>query len=101
MQNSALSLHGKVLAVGASVRSCQKIPLCLTESTSAHSSTDPPPAKDEPVGSDARVSGVRDLRRQKPRQQQLQPQRGIKVCERNRSAATQVSAAETGDGACL
>lgn len=61
----------------ASLRSCQKFPLCLIEPMSAHSSMDPPLAKDEPIGNDGRVSGPADLRRKKPTQQQLQPERGV------------------------
>lgn len=38
------------------------------------------------------VSGLTDLRRKKPTQQQFQPERGVRVCERNRSAGIQVGA---------
>ena len=49
-----LDLRGKVLVAGgatgvASVRSCQKLPLCLIEPMPAGSKTDPPLAKAKPI----------------------------------------------------
>ena len=48
----------------ASVRSCQKLPLCQIEPISAISKTDPPLAKAEPI-SDGSASGMTYLRRGK------------------------------------
>lgn len=50
---------------GASVRSCQKLPPCLTESIPAGSKTEPLLAKVEPITGDSSASGMADLRRGK------------------------------------
>ncbi|GAB0180767.1 E3 ubiquitin-protein ligase MARCHF3 [Grus japonensis] len=55
----------------------------------AGSKTDPPLAKADGDGGTA--SGVTELRRGKNHQEQLQPARGVRRCERNNSADTKVS----------
>ena len=58
-----LGLHGKVLVAGgatgvASVRSCQKLPLCLMEPMSAGYKIDPLPTKAEPISNGGSASGI-------------------------------------------
>ena len=65
-----LGLRGKVLVAGgatgvASVRSCQKLPLCPIEPMPAGSKTDPQLAKAEPISDGGSASGITDLRRGK------------------------------------
>ena len=65
-----MALHCKVLVAGrvtgvVSVRSCWKLPLCLTEPTPAGSKTDPPPAKAEPISDRGNASVITFLRRKK------------------------------------
>ena len=50
----------------ASVRSCQKIPLCLTETMPASSKMDPPLAKAEPISGGGSTSGMTQLTSKKP-----------------------------------
>jgi len=62
-----VSLHGKVLvvvgAIGvASVRSCEKLPPCLTEPTPAVSKTDPLLAKAKPISNGGSASVIIYLR---------------------------------------
>ena len=49
----------------ASVRSCQKLPLCPTEPMPAGSKTDPPLAKAEPISDGGSASVITYLRRGK------------------------------------
>ena len=49
----------------ASVRSCQKLPLCPTEPMPASSKTDPLLAKAKPISDSGSASGITDLRREK------------------------------------
>ena len=63
---SVLVLCGKVLVAGGvtgvtSVRSCWKLPLCLTEPMPAGSKMDPPLAKAEPINDGGSTSGRTDL----------------------------------------
>jgi len=63
-----MGLHGKVLVVGgairvASVRSCQKLPLCLIKPVPAGSKRDPPLAKAEPISNSGSASVRTYLRR--------------------------------------
>ena len=65
-----MGLRGKVLVTGgvtgvASVRSCWKLPLCLTEPTPAGSKMDPPLAKAEPISDSGSASVITYLRRKK------------------------------------
>ncbi|GAB0188687.1 hypothetical protein GRJ2_001334000 [Grus japonensis] len=64
------------------------------------SKTDPPLAKAEPISDGGSASGVTELRREeKIHQNHLQPERGVRRCERNNSADTQVSAEGGAGGA--
>jgi len=55
---------GSGWAIGvASVRSCEKLPPCLTEPVPAGSKTDPPLAKAKPISDGGSASVVTDLRR--------------------------------------
>jgi len=49
----------------ASVRSCQKLPLCLIEPVPVSSKMDPPLAKAKPVSNDGSTSGITYLRSRK------------------------------------
>jgi len=65
-----LGLCGKVLVAGgvtgvASVRNCQKLPLCLIEPMPAGSKRDPLLAKAEPISNGGRSTGITQLRREK------------------------------------
>ena len=64
----------------ASVRSCQKLPLCLTEPMPAGSKTDPPLAKAKPIS----ASVITYLRRRKTLRERelLQPERGVRRCKK-------------------
>ncbi|GAB0189323.1 hypothetical protein GRJ2_001397600 [Grus japonensis] len=65
----------------------------------AGSKTDPLLAKGELINDGGSASGIMYLRRgKKPGQQQLQPKRGVTICERKNSADTKVSAEEGGRG---
>ncbi|GAB0186196.1 E3 ubiquitin-protein ligase MARCHF3 [Grus japonensis] len=65
----------------------------------AGSKMDPLLAKAKPISDGGSASGVTELRRKKPAQQQLQLERGVRVCERNNSADTKVSEEGGGGGA--
>ncbi|GAB0207243.1 EH domain-containing protein 4 [Grus japonensis] len=67
----------------------------------ASSKTDPPLAKAEPISDGGSASVITYLRRKekKQHQEQLQPERGVRRCERNNSADTKVSAEGGGGGA--
>ena len=65
-----MGLHGKVFVAGgatgmASVRSCQKLPLCPIKLMPAGSKTDPPLAKAEPISNSGSTSGITYLRKGK------------------------------------
>lgn len=66
-----LGLHGQVFVVEGwaagvdSLRRCQKLSLCLTESVLASSKTDTPLAKAEPVSDGGSRSGTTHLKREK------------------------------------
>jgi len=102
---SALGLRGKVLVAGvaagvASARSCQKLPPCLIEPMPAGSTTDPLLAKAEPISDGGGASGITDLKGRKvSAQRQLQLESGVRMCERNNSADTEVSEEGGGGGA--
>jgi len=62
-----LGLHGKGLVAGraagmASVRNCQKIPLCPMEPMPAGSKTDLPLGKAKPITNSGSASGITHLR---------------------------------------
>ena len=59
----------------------------------AGSRTDPPLPKAEPISNGGSASGITDLRKGKEvtGEQQLQPERGVRRCERNNSADPKVS----------
>ncbi|GAB0203478.1 acid sphingomyelinase-like phosphodiesterase 3b [Grus japonensis] len=64
----------------------------------ASSNTDQLLAKAEPISDGGSASGITELRReknpqtqQKTHKEQLQPERGVRVCERNNSTDTRVS----------
>jgi len=83
-----------------SVGSCQKLPPCLTEPMPASSKTDLTLAKAEAISDGASTSVVTNLRRKKTlRNDNLQQERGVRICERNNSADTKVSEAEGAGGA--
>ena len=64
------------------------------------SKTDPPLAKAEPISNSGSASGITYLSRGKvTAQQQLQPESGVRLCERNSSADTKVSGEGGGGGA--
>ncbi|GAB0182692.1 junction-mediating and -regulatory protein-like [Grus japonensis] len=68
----------------------------------ASSKMDPPLAKAEPISDGGSASGLTELRRgKKPaqHQEQLQPERGMRRCERNNFADTKVSEDGGGGGA--
>ncbi|GAB0195028.1 acid sphingomyelinase-like phosphodiesterase 3b [Grus japonensis] len=66
----------------------------------AGSKMDPLLAKAEPISDGGSTSGITELRRgEKTHQEQLQPERGVKICGRNNSADTKVSAEGGGGGA--
>ena len=97
-----LGLHGNVwvaeAATGvASPRSCQKLPLCLTEAVPAGSKTDLLLAKAKTVCNGGNASVITHLRRgEKPAQ--LKWERGVRIHERNNSAHTKVSDEGGGGG---
>ena len=67
---SVLVLCGKVLVAGGvtgvtSVRSCWKLPLCMTEPMPDGSKMDPPPAKSESISDSGSTSVITYLRRKK------------------------------------
>jgi len=81
-----LGLRGKVLVVGgatkvATVRSCQKLPPCLTEPMPAGSKTDPPLAKAKPF-SNGRAYGITYLRRWKKNCCRRAARRGVRICQK-------------------
>ncbi|GAB0207995.1 acid sphingomyelinase-like phosphodiesterase 3b [Grus japonensis] len=57
----------------------------------ADSKTDLPLAKAEPISDSGSASVITYLRRENEHQEQLQPERGVRICERNNSADTKVS----------
>ncbi|GAB0183553.1 acid sphingomyelinase-like phosphodiesterase 3b [Grus japonensis] len=65
----------------------------------AGSKMDPPLAKAKPISDSGSTSGVTELRRveKNPVQEKWQPEKGVRICERNNSADTKVSA-EGGTG---
>ncbi|GAB0204021.1 epimerase family protein SDR39U1 [Grus japonensis] len=70
----------------------------------AGSNTDPPLAKAEPISDSGSASVITYLRRGKKKtkpknQEHLQPERGVRICERNNSADTKVNAEGGGGGA--
>ncbi|GAB0188514.1 acid sphingomyelinase-like phosphodiesterase 3b [Grus japonensis] len=65
----------------------------------AGSKVDPPLAKAEPISDGGSASGIKELRRGKKLLWQLQPERGVRICERNSSADTKVSAEGGAGGA--
>ena len=85
----------------ASVRGCQKLPLCLTEPGPVDSKTDLLLAKAMPISDSGSISGITDLRRKKNQTAygQLQWEKGVRRCERNNSADTKVSEEGGGGGA--
>ncbi|GAB0206480.1 hypothetical protein GRJ2_003113600 [Grus japonensis] len=64
----------------------------------ASSKTDPPLAKAEPISDNGSASVITYLRRGKKHQEQLQPERGMRICEKNNSADTKVSEEGGGGG---
>ncbi|GAB0181320.1 hypothetical protein GRJ2_000597300 [Grus japonensis] len=64
----------------------------------AGSKTDPTLAKAKPISDGGSASGVIQLRRGKKHQEQLQPEKGVRTCERNNSSDTKVSEEERGGG---
>ncbi|GAB0189361.1 zinc finger and BTB domain-containing protein 5 [Grus japonensis] len=54
----------------------------------AGSKMDLPLAKAEPISDSGSASGITYLRREKKQQEKLQPERGVRICERNNSADT-------------
>ncbi|GAB0183115.1 epimerase family protein SDR39U1 [Grus japonensis] len=65
----------------------------------AGTKTDPLLAKAEPISDSGSASGITELRRGKKHQRHLQPERGVRRCERNNSADTKVSEEGGGEGA--
>jgi len=80
------------------VRSCEKLPLCLTKPTPAGSKMDLTLAKAEPSSNVHSTSVITYLRRgrKKTEVKQQSRERGVRQCERNNSADTKVS--EEGGG---
>jgi len=77
---------------GASVRSCQKLPLCPTEPTPAGSKMDLLLAKAKPISYCGGTSGITQLKRgEKILHSNLQQEKGVRRCETNNCADTQVS----------
>ncbi|GAB0187950.1 epimerase family protein SDR39U1 [Grus japonensis] len=58
----------------------------------AGSKMDPLMAKAEPISDGGSTSGITELRRGEKKQEELQPERGVRRCDRNNSAGTKVSA---------
>jgi len=56
----------------------------------ASSKTDPLLAKADPISNGGSASGITYRRGKKPAQQQLQPERGVRICERNSPEDTKV-----------
>jgi len=71
------------------------------EPTPAVSKTDPPLARAKPISAGGRASVTMNLQRGKEPlvQQQLQPERGVRIRERNTSAETKVIEEGGGEGA--
>lgn len=72
-------MHSKVLVAGrqggvASLRNCQRLPLCRTEPMSAGSKEDPSLAKVKPINDNSRTSRITVLRGEVTAEQQLQLQ---------------------------
>ncbi|GAB0181647.1 junction-mediating and -regulatory protein-like [Grus japonensis] len=65
----------------------------------ASSKMDPLLAKAEPISDDGSASGIMYLRRGKKHQEQFQPERGVRRCERNSPADTKISAEGGAGGA--
>ncbi|GAB0180080.1 epimerase family protein SDR39U1 [Grus japonensis] len=65
----------------------------------AGSKTDPLLAKAEPISDSGSASGITELRRGENNQEQLPPERGVRIHERNNSADTQVTEEGGGGGA--
>ena len=80
------------------MRSCWNLPPCLTEPMPASSKTDPLLGKAEPISDSGSTSVITCLRKGKTAVQ-LQPERGVRICERNNSADTKVSEEGGGRGA--
>jgi len=98
--------RGKVLVVGgaigvASMRSCEKLPPCLIKPVSAGSKTDLPLAKAKPISNSGSASVITYLRkgRKKTAVKWQWREGGVRWCERNNSADTQVSEEGRGGGA--
>jgi len=83
----------------ASVSRCQKLPLCLIEPVPSSSKTDLLLVKAETIKDGGSASMTAYLRRWKKfaAQRQLQPGRGVRICERNNSAHIKVGE-EGGEG---
>jgi len=78
------------------VRTCQKLPPCLTEPMPASSKMDLLLAKAEPISDSGSASGITCLRRGK---KNLQWEEGVTIRVRNNSADTKVSEEGGGGGA--
>jgi len=80
--------------VVASVRSCQKLSPCPMEPMPAGSKTDLPLAKAKPISDGGSTSGITHLRRQTPPLRHVmaiavQPERGVRRCERKKPCKPQ------------
>ena len=82
-----------------SVRSCSKLPPCLTEPVPASSKTDPPLAKAKAISDGGSTFGITDLRRGRKSCGEMAAERGVRLCERNNPAGTKVSEEGGGGGA--
>jgi len=76
------------------VRSCEKLPTCLIKPVPASFKTDLPLAKAKPISDSGSASGITYLRKGKKKNLQgnSSGKRGVRLCERNNSADTKVSA---------
>jgi len=85
-------LCGKGTTRAASVRSCEKLPLCPVELMSAGSKIDPSMAKAKPISDSSSASGIAYIRRGKKllHNSSSSQKRGVRLCERNNSADTKV-----------
>ncbi|GAB0185750.1 hypothetical protein GRJ2_001040300 [Grus japonensis] len=65
----------------------------------AGSKMDPPLAKAEPISNGGSASGITVKKGKKPTRSNCNQKRGVRICERNNSADTRVSADGGGGGA--
>ena len=83
----------------ASVRSCKKLVLCSIKPMPAGSKNDPLLAKAKPISNSSSTSAITSLREESCCTTATAAERGVRLCERNSSAGTKVSAEGGGGGA--